>query len=1103
MQGQIYINPEVVNDQRDALAVAYNEAYRIIMEQQGFEPQAEPTPEQVQFFSDTAYANDPLMMKRTITARIATYDGSVPNPTPEQYQDVVDMLNMVMESGVIQNDEEESIVTSTLQDMEAEVQESQGAAQEAPQSLPPEMGGALPLGAGGEGAPPEMAGGLPPELMAALGGASGMGGEQLMPQGGEGLPPELLQATRSGTKGGAVAGSTGVPLEYDPTGQVKPRMNGASANGEPAAVPYRTPEDYKKEQEAGGFIYPENTDEGKKERARANFAALSDREKVEAYQRGEVEDPEDRAAIEEALSYGSPEGLDEAIVAMKAAEKEGDEALNEWKKERAKDFSVKVYGGKRTPEEISRVQGKLLKEAVARRELPEGADNLDYWREQGLVKEGVNVLGQKFEYLDEQAFEDLVNSRVGMARMRDDVLAAAGQDREANAYKLVSSLWSPIMSYLLHEVNRKSGGLKPSDLSKARQDFVSKLVAGDPGAVEALRKHAAKNDRLRPVLRNSKEYRTHLEPALFGGEKTHNEPPHPDSEIDQWLKSPAGKALADRKEEIDYGDPSTWRTIDPNARSRNRERLTVTSTNVNKLANRLAKEAPNEGGRPISVVMRRREDILRGELTAAIQEGNKDTVNEIVGLYRELNAIPSVMLTDKQKAMRKLLRNAVGPMLKERETGDSRDATVRSAVGATGVMNDVIPDADYGVTWDDVDDASDQLDQGFFGDAGDYLAGFALGAPVVDLLGGADSDDLKSAQLLSNLDAIVDSQMKRKPFDQVYSGGLVDSGVLNMGGTALNVWDAYQDATYIGNTLSGVSKVVPHTSALGKPAEWASAGVSKLAASRFGKGVASKAPKVAKLLKPVGTYVLPVINSGLGALGTYNDYGRMAEYPKNYDQLTPKQKVVWRVGQRYGSVAANKLADDWEQSVYMLERTGKVAEARLAKEELNRFYEMSALAMDQEKGFLEAPYLTNAAERWVLGSDVRVRPEYLTFAYDVTGQAAAAGAGALAGAGIASGPAAAAGWYTATAIQDAHRNALRHKYTLDANATYSQRAFKAAINDAVALGVRNGDWSTYQQLVDGVDANSRSQFEEYKNSVQERYKATRKAGVRLMRNSLY
>ena len=56
MPGVIKINPDVMNDKRDALAVAWNEALRILMEDIGFTPEFQITPEQEDFFKGTAYA---------------------------------------------------------------------------------------------------------------------------------------------------------------------------------------------------------------------------------------------------------------------------------------------------------------------------------------------------------------------------------------------------------------------------------------------------------------------------------------------------------------------------------------------------------------------------------------------------------------------------------------------------------------------------------------------------------------------------------------------------------------------------------------------------------------------------------------------------------------------------------------------------------------------------------------------------------------------------------------------------------------------------------------------------------------------------------------
>ena len=55
---RIVINPSTFKNEKDALCVAFNEAFRIVMEETGFDPVSEPTEEQRRFFSDTAYADD-------------------------------------------------------------------------------------------------------------------------------------------------------------------------------------------------------------------------------------------------------------------------------------------------------------------------------------------------------------------------------------------------------------------------------------------------------------------------------------------------------------------------------------------------------------------------------------------------------------------------------------------------------------------------------------------------------------------------------------------------------------------------------------------------------------------------------------------------------------------------------------------------------------------------------------------------------------------------------------------------------------------------------------------------------------------------------------
>lgn len=107
---RIVINPDVFDDGRDAVCVAYNEAFRLIMEEMGFDPVSEPTDEQREFFAGTAYENNEEMLRRTIIARIATFDTSVKNPTQEQIEETIEFLGDVMKAGAPQNSDEQSAV---------------------------------------------------------------------------------------------------------------------------------------------------------------------------------------------------------------------------------------------------------------------------------------------------------------------------------------------------------------------------------------------------------------------------------------------------------------------------------------------------------------------------------------------------------------------------------------------------------------------------------------------------------------------------------------------------------------------------------------------------------------------------------------------------------------------------------------------------------------------------------------------------------------------------------------------------------------------------------------------------------------------------------
>jgi hypothetical protein len=95
---RIVINPTTFRNSKDALCVAFNEGFRVWMEANDFQPQSEPTDRQRKFFSDTAYADDEVQLRRTILARIATFDTSVKDPTDDQLSETGAFLDAILES---------------------------------------------------------------------------------------------------------------------------------------------------------------------------------------------------------------------------------------------------------------------------------------------------------------------------------------------------------------------------------------------------------------------------------------------------------------------------------------------------------------------------------------------------------------------------------------------------------------------------------------------------------------------------------------------------------------------------------------------------------------------------------------------------------------------------------------------------------------------------------------------------------------------------------------------------------------------------------------------------------------------------------------------
>lgn len=144
---RIVINPTTFKNQKDALCVAFNEGFRLWMEANDFQPQSEPTDRQRRFFSDTAYADDELQLRRTILARVATFDTSVKDPTDDQLTETAQFLDGVLESGWCKNEWEQDCVSRLSEAVKAAI----GAEPVEPREGPLEPAQAEPLGpAGGE-----------------------------------------------------------------------------------------------------------------------------------------------------------------------------------------------------------------------------------------------------------------------------------------------------------------------------------------------------------------------------------------------------------------------------------------------------------------------------------------------------------------------------------------------------------------------------------------------------------------------------------------------------------------------------------------------------------------------------------------------------------------------------------------------------------------------------------------------------------------------------------------------------------------------------------------------------------------------------------------
>ena len=118
---RIVINPTTFSNSKDALCVAFNEGFRLWMESTDFQPQSEPTDRQRKFFSDTAYADDEVQLRRTILARIATFDTSVKDPTDDQLAETGSFLDAILESDWCKSDWERNCVSRLSEAVKASV----------------------------------------------------------------------------------------------------------------------------------------------------------------------------------------------------------------------------------------------------------------------------------------------------------------------------------------------------------------------------------------------------------------------------------------------------------------------------------------------------------------------------------------------------------------------------------------------------------------------------------------------------------------------------------------------------------------------------------------------------------------------------------------------------------------------------------------------------------------------------------------------------------------------------------------------------------------------------------------------------------------------
>jgi hypothetical protein len=91
----IILNPYSKLTPQQQNVVAQNEAIRLLLKKTNFPVQFELTPEQINFFKNTEYQNNPEEAKKSILARILTKDSSMQTPSEEQLKVAKELENLI------------------------------------------------------------------------------------------------------------------------------------------------------------------------------------------------------------------------------------------------------------------------------------------------------------------------------------------------------------------------------------------------------------------------------------------------------------------------------------------------------------------------------------------------------------------------------------------------------------------------------------------------------------------------------------------------------------------------------------------------------------------------------------------------------------------------------------------------------------------------------------------------------------------------------------------------------------------------------------------------------------------------------------------------